>query len=290
MRAILITIACCFAFSGYSQTFGWWASTVKWDGVTPWSRYIITQPAYMGPNALPVPRISNGSIDSSFFIGSTATAHFSKGDHTQNISVYGNYCLVKNVISVDAMWVPYERFNVSHEVKEMRHVFSAYYYRKEAIGEVHLNTNIQLLNRWRKYIQLAMRVGYRFPSGSAFGAARFTDAPGYYFDLSFGKPLNPSLKWVGMLGFYAWQYEKFTIGQNDAFLFGTGLELNKNGWQAETGIAGYMGYMNEGDKPIVFRIGAEKNIRRAGLLFRFQQGLHDFKFTSIECGAKYRFL
>lgn len=289
MRAILTAIACCFFFLGNAQTFDWWARTVKWDGVSSWGSYIITQPAYMGPNSLPVPQVSNGSIDSSFFVAATGNLHFSKGDNTQNLAIYANYCLVKDVISFDASWVPYEQFSVTHEMKEQRHVFSQFYYDKHAIGEIHLNTNIQLLNRIRKHIQLALRIGYRFPSGSGFGAARFTDAPGYYFDVSFGKPLNPSLKWTGMLGFYAWQIQVEEFRQNDAFLFGTGLEWNKNKWLLKSAIAGYLGYMEKkGDKPIVFRAGLEKRFNKTSLLLRFQQGLHDFKYSSAEFGAKYR--
>jgi len=288
MRTPFTAILCCCYFFSSSQTFDWWAQNVKWDGVSSWSKYMITMPGYMGPNALPVPSITNGSIDSSFSVTVTGNLHFSKGDNTQNPVLYANYCLVKDLISFDASWVPYEHFSVSHDMKERRHVFSHFYYDRKAAGELHLNTNIQLLKRWREYIHLALRMGYRFPAGSGFGAARNTDAPGYYFDLSFGKPLNPFLKWTGMLGFYAWQIEKEEYRQNDAFLFGTGLEWMKGDWQLKGGIAGYLGYFkNLGDKPIVLRAGVEKRLNRTSLLLRFQQGLHDFAFTSTEFGAKY---
>ncbi|TAE61269.1 MAG: hypothetical protein EAZ89_00720, partial [Bacteroidetes bacterium] len=39
----------------FAQDAAWWSQTVGWDGVSHWSRYIRTSPAYMGPNALPVP-------------------------------------------------------------------------------------------------------------------------------------------------------------------------------------------------------------------------------------------
>ena len=62
-----------------AQDFPWWANLVKWDGVSPWQRYIITNPGYLGPNALPVPFIRNGSIDSINSIALTGNLHFSKG-------------------------------------------------------------------------------------------------------------------------------------------------------------------------------------------------------------------
>jgi hypothetical protein len=291
MRLLFITILCGVAFSGKSQDFGWWAQSVKWDGISHWSRYMITQPGYLGPNAMPVPRIGNGSLDSISSIAVTGNLHFSKGDNTQNITLYANYALVKNVISFDAMWVPYEHFTLSHQVKTSRHVFSQFYYDRHAIGDIILNTNFQLLNKWRKNIQLALRIGYRFPAGTGFGLARTTDGPGYNFDLSFGKPFkNSSLKWIGMLGFYSWQIVSDRHRQDDAFLFGNGLEWNSKTWRLQTYVAGYIGYLeNSGDKPVVFRATAEKKLKRSSLLLGFQQGLHDFKYSSAEIGAKYSF-
>ncbi|MBL7745695.1 MAG: hypothetical protein JNN00_19645 [Chitinophagaceae bacterium] len=291
IRAFIISILCLFSISGVAQTPEWWVQTVKWDGVTHWTRYLITQPAYLGPNALPVPRTGNGSPDSTAYIGITGNFHFSKGDNTQNLVVYANYPLVKNVISFDAMWVPYEHFTMSHVTKTERHVFYLKYYDRHAAGDIHLNTNIRLLKKWEEHIHLALRIGYRFPAGGGLGTARYTDGPGYYFDISYGKPLkNPSLKWIGMAGFYTWQMISDKHRQNDAFLFGNGLEWNKNSLRIQTYIAGYLGYLeNSGDKPIVFRTTLEKRLKRSSLLLGFQQGLHDFKYSSGEVGIKYHF-
>ncbi|NOT51465.1 MAG: hypothetical protein HOP10_09335 [Chitinophagaceae bacterium] len=276
------------SMQGESQTFQQWAQTVNWDGVSHWKRYMITQPAYMGPNALPVPQLSNGSIDSNFFIGSTINLHYSNGDNTQNATLYANYCLVKDLIAFDLSWVPYERYVMSQDIKEKRHVFSQFFYDQEAAGEVILNTNLQLLNKWRKHIHLSARLGYRFPTASGFGAARYSDGPGYYLDLSFAKPISPHFKLAGMLGFYSWQLQSDRHQQDDAFLFGAGIEWNKNRWRIQANVAGYLGYLEDsGDKPVVARFGIEKKAKRLGYLFRFQQGLHDFDYSSFETGIKY---
>ncbi|HEY6063388.1 MAG TPA: hypothetical protein VIV35_07245, partial [Chitinophagaceae bacterium] len=102
MRIWIVSFFFFGLLKGNAQTFTQWAQTVNWDGVSHWSKYMITQPAYQGPNSLPVPHISKGSIDSNFSISATGNFHFSKGDNTQNISLYGNYCLVKDIISLDA--------------------------------------------------------------------------------------------------------------------------------------------------------------------------------------------
>lgn len=291
MRLPCVVFLCFYIISSNAQTFDRWAAIVQWDGVSHWSRYMITQPAYTGPNALPVPRIGNGSVDSNFSVSATGTLHFSKGDHTQNFTLYANYCLAKGVIAIDAIWVPYEHFNMSSKVKDQRHISPYYYYDRAATGEVHLNTTIQLLNKLRKDIHLALRIGYRFPCGTGFATARYTDGPGYYFNLSFGKPiLSSSLQWIGMVGFYSWQIISDKHRQDDAFLFGSGAEWNTKTLKLQTYIAGYLGYLrNSGDKPIVFRTTLEKKIKQNSLLLGFQQGLHDFKYSSVEVGWKYQF-
>ena len=292
MRFYFLLIAIVTSNLASAQDWLWWAELVKWDGVSPWQRYIKTTPKYLGPNALPVPLINNGSIDSVNTVGISGHFHFSKGDNTQNIVLYGNYCLVKNVISFDVSYIPHEVYSMSHEVKEERHVFSHYYYDTRAHGDVHFNMNIQLLNKWRKHIHLAGRVGYRFPTSTDLGTARYIDAPGYYLDLSFGKIFkrHPSFKWIGMVGMYSWQTNLDGKRQDDAFLFGGGLEFNKNRFRVQTYAAGYLGYMeNSGDKPIVFRTAIEKRWNHIIAFFRFQEGLHDFSYSSFEIGSKYAF-
>lgn len=284
-----LLLICCHV---HAQDFTWWAKLVKWDGNTPWQRYIITNPAFMGPNALPVPFISNGSLDSINSIALTGNFHFSKGDNTQNLAVYGNYVLVKNVIAFDFYWVPYERYQMSHAIKEKRHVFSHYYYDKSAQGEIHVNTNIQLLQKFRDHIQLALRMGYRLPTSSGLGSARFTDAPGYYFDLSVAKPLYKGANWklISMIGIYVWQTNLDGRRQNDAFLFGAGLEWNPSRWRIQMYGSGYLGYMdNEGDKPILFRTLIERKGKKINSIFRFQQGLYDFQYSTVEMGLRYTF-
>ena len=292
MRFLLLSVFVLTSFIGKCQTFPWWAELVKWDGVTPWQRYIKTFPKYLGPNGLPVPLITNGSIDTANSFGFSGNFHFSDGDHTQNIVLYGNYCLVKNVISFDASYIPYEHYTMSHHIKEERHVFSHYYYDTHGHGDLYLNTNIQLLNKWRKFIQLALRIGYRYPTSSDLGTARFIDAPGYYFDLSFGIPFakHPSFKWIGMTGLYSWQTNLDGKRQDDAFLFGGGIEYNKRSFRLQAYCSGYLGYMeNKGDKPILLRTSVEQRWNHIIAFTRFQQGLHDNAFTSIELGMKYKF-
>ena len=291
MKSLLLTaVICCVFLYAPGQSYTWWENTVNWDGVTPWERYITFTPGFLGPNALPVPHITNGSIDSVNSIGISGNIYFSKEDHTQNISLYANYCLVKNKISFDVFWVPVEHFTMSHRLKGERHVFSDFYYQHYALGDVHLNTNIQLYNNEAKKMRSALRIGYRFAS-SEIGAARFTDAPGYYFDISFAKAFHamPALKWIMMAGGYFWQADNIMRHrQDDAFLFGSGLEWSKKNIRIQTCVTGYLGwYYRLRDKPILFRAGIDKTMKKNTWFFQFQQGLHNFNYSSTEMGMKF---
>lgn len=273
-----------------AQTHDEWAQTVNWDGITHWSDYIKSTAGNMGPNALPVPFISNGSIDSNTWLGATGHFHFRKGDQTQNLALYANYCLIKEVVTVDFAFVPVEHFTMSDALKKERKVFYPRYYSRYARGDVYMNGTVRIFRKWEKSIRMALRFGFRLPSSNQLEAARFTDNMGYHVDLSFGKPLSPRLKWIGMAGLYVWGMTGKSHRQDDAFLFGTGLEWEKNGWKLQGYTAGYLGYLqNSGDKPVLLRTHTEKRIKNTSLLLRLQQGIQDFKYSSVELGAKFFF-
>jgi hypothetical protein len=105
------------------------------------------------------------------------------------------------------------------------------------------------------------------------GSARYTDAPGYHFDFSFGKFLSTDKKWklAVMAGFYVWQLN--TSGQDDAVLYGGGLEYNDKSWQYRLHCRGYSGYRNNGDRPVILSSAVEKKNQSCVRISRyFQRG------------------
>jgi hypothetical protein len=279
-----------FLFSGnlHAQLFERWAEIVKWDGVSSWRNYMIYSPRFMGANALPVPTISNGTADSVNQFSVLHVFHFRHGDYTHNLKISANYCFIKERVSFDINWIPVEWFTVTDRVKEERHVYHIEYYAKKARGDIYCNVTFQLLNKWRKNFHLAFRAGYRYATSSAVAAARFTDAPGYHFDLSAAKPLQEGrFKLTAMLGLYIWQLN--IEGQDDAMLYGGGFEYNHNNWRIVTSCRGYSGYRNNGDRPLLINSSIEKRNKRLSFLLNLQQGLHDYRYTSIETGIKYHF-
>jgi hypothetical protein len=287
MRKLLLLLLVISSYNTNAQTIDAWARLVNWDGISPYQQYIIYAPKYLGPNALPIPEIGQTKIDSTNNVTVAGVLHFSKGDHTQNPSLSANYCLLKNLVSFDINWIPIEWYNLSEEIKQERHVHPWFYDNKSIKGDMILNMNIQVLKKWEQYVHLAFRIGYRFPT-SVVGAARFTDAPGYYFDISGSRQLrNPNFKLLAMAGFYAWQVEK--AKQDDAMLFGLALQYQKNNCSFSFGSRGYLGYIRNGDHPILVYSSLEKKFGSMALEASLQKGIQDYPYSSIEVGAKYFF-
>ena len=93
-----------------------------------------------------------------------------------------------------------------------------------------------------------------------------------------------------MAGLYVWQTNLDGRRQNDAFLFGGGIEYSPSKLRIQVYGTGYLGYMNNtGDKPVLLRAAFEQRGKRINGVFKFQQGIHDFDYTSIEAGLKYGF-
>ena len=271
-----------------AQGHDWWANNVGWDGDSHWSTYIISSAAFMGPNALPIPRFEDGVIADQHFIDITSNAHFTPGDYTYNLKFTGGYTLVQNLIAFEVSWVPVEYFNMSHEKKTERQTFHVFYNNKFAVGDLYLHTNIQLT---RKKWDTRLRLGYKYATSSMQGMARFTDAPGYYFDLNAGKDLlkrrDRRLRLMIMAGMYVWQTNSDVRFQNDAILFGLGGRYLAGPFSLEMHIRGYSGYLNNGDRPIVWKTEFSHRINNVSWKVGYQLGLHDFSYQSLEFGGRY---
>ena len=280
-------------FTASTQDHYWWANNVGWDGQRFWGDYIIRSTRLLGPNALPIPRLGNGRVPNERSFALSGNSHFTPGDATQNLALYGTYNLVPDVISFELYWVPIEYFTLSHAIKTERKTFHIFYNEHLASGDIYLHTLIQLLKAETHPLDLALRIGYRFPSSTMLGMARYTDAPGYYLDLSFGKKLidgNLDLSVQGMGGIFVWQINQNRQNQNDAALFGLGLNLEGKNWALSPAFRGYSGYLNNGDRPMALSLSGQFDLNPRWQLFgTLQTGLGDLLYDSFELGSKFRF-
>lgn len=272
-----------------AQDHKWWAENVGWDGETHWSHYIISSPRFLGPNALPVPALDDGRIHNEHFLRATVQTHVMKGDFTLNPHLQLTYALVPDLISFDLFMTPVEYFRMSHTIRTERRTFHVFYGNQVAIGDLYLHTNIQLTRRkW----DTRLRLGYKYATSGMQGLARFTDTPGYYFDLSAGRDLyrepERSLRLMIMAGLYVWQTNSDVRFQNDAILFGLGGRYQSGRWILDSHVRGYSGYLNNGDRPIVWRTELTYERERIRWLFAYQKGLHDYAYHTLEIGMIYK--
>ena len=289
MKYTFLTILSLLFATGSLQSQSWWNETHNWDGFTHWSKYLEVSPGYFGPNALPVPDVRDGLLSNRYRFDLAAEYHHSPGDKTQNLFTQLYIPLAKDKVGFNISLVPIERFSFDMETRDLRAA------RDEdgmgyAGGDFYVSTFIQLLKDHSKLSDLLLTVNLKTASGTNLEAVRFTDTPGYFFDLSFGKQIN-KLRFYGMMGFYVWQTYEDLSPQNDAFLFGAGIryQLSKLNFDAQMG--GYLGYKQNRDKPIVSRIEITTNLEGSMNYFlRLQHGLQDFDYSTLRLGMSWHFI
>lgn len=90
-----------------------------------------------------------------------------------------------------------------------------------------------------------------------------------------------------MAGFMAYQTYDLMHNQNDAFLYGLGAEANFGKLSVKNDLAGYIGYLDIGDKPMVYRLELELAQKYFHWLLRYQYGIIDFPYQSIGLGFRW---
>ena len=269
------------------EDYTWWNTTHAWNGITPWPDYMKFTAGYMGPNALPVPSVEQGSIDSLIRLQITPRTHWSQGDYTQDLYLRYHHPFADGRIAVGVDWMAYEHYRMDTITRDERasrdrdgEGFST--------GDVNVNTLIQIVpekpGRWG----LLLRVNLRTASGNNLKAARHTDAPGYAFDLSTGKWFTVGTRAVkrvrpyAMAGFLAYQTNRSDYYQNDCFLYGAGVAIDQGACVLALEAAGYAGYLRQKDSPFLLR--ASLGTQRGKIIdhrIAFQRGIHDWAYTSI---------
>lgn len=286
-----------FPLSIFSQTsYDWWNELHNWDGVTHWTRYITISPKFMGPNALPVPEMYKGVISNELSFEVRGDTHWGIGDKTQNI--YGRLYvpLAKDRVGVELFYIPLEWYALTNQTRDLRKA------RQQdaqglAAGDVYFGTTIQAIREKNKHNLPSLVFGLfgKTASGTHLYNARYTDAPGYYFDAHIGQKIQLAqksesfMRIYSMLGFYVWQTYSGTFLQNDAFSFGAGMSFHFGKIEISNDFAGYIGYIENGDQPMVYRFVCKYNLKNLTYQFRYQWGLQDYDYQTIGISAIYRF-
>ena len=275
---------------GQAVDYTWWNKHVQWDGFTHWSHYLTMSAGRMGPNALPVPQLRYGSVDSVWVLTAGTHAWGGSGDQTLNGILKLNIPVVPQRVTMELNWVPIEAFRMDTLVRNERNtrVLSG---RGTAVGDVHLHIGISLVRQGTRWPDINLGIQLKTASGNALEQARYTDTPGYSFDLTAGKSweLNPenTLRIYGLLGFYVWQTHDEQHPQDDAFSYGLGISLEGKRYRIEWEGSGYVGYLKNGDRPLVVRAAGILKGKRWQPGLSAQYGLHDFPYQGLGIFTRY---
>jgi hypothetical protein len=288
---LAILLGCRFSSLG-AQDYEWWNRKHQWDGATPWNQYLIPAPAFMGPNALPVPEVRRGNIPGKGFAEFGLDGYLGRGDRTLNALVRFMTPLFSSRAALSVSYIPVEYYRTDTLTRDLRRS-REYDGEGYSMGDIYVSTLIHLVRAGRFVPDILLGINLKTASGTNFHAARHTDSPGYYFDVSAGRSFIPE-KWREasarlyiMAGFYVYQTSLINHMQNDAFLFGAGMDLRLGSWKLEQQIGGYNGYLDNGDSPLVYRFGIQWDTGRGThLRMRIQQGLVDFPYTSLRLSTQ----
>ena len=291
MKRVVLLVLCILPLLTFAEEdWMWWNIKHGWQlGMPGWRMMIRMTPGYLGPNALPVPEIKKGIVIPGSNLEFSFDTHFKKGDPTQDI--FGKYyrSFADNKIAIEIYGVLLEHYAMSDSVRDER-IARDKDGKGIAFGDLYFSTMIQLVKN-RKFPDTMLRMTGRTASGNHLDAARYSDMPGYFFDLSFSRNhtcKNEQITYrpYATLGFYSWQTNDELNLQNDALLYGAGIEYKWNVWSLSNTIGGYFGYKNDRDRPVVFTLDLVRKLKRNSFRFQYLYGIshwtyQTFKFSYI---------
>jgi hypothetical protein len=273
--------------------YGWWVEKHNWDGYTHWTKYMRLSPAFMGPNALPVPGHTAASIAERPSATFGISGYYSEGDKTLSNNLRLSFPIMQRV-QIDIYGTSLEYFQndtLTRDQRVVRYTNSKGY----AWGDVYFSTNVLLWQQKERIPAVSFRFAFKTASGGSLDYARFTDAPAYHIDLtaarafSFAKSKR-KIRVFAMAGFYAWQTYDPLHPQNDAFLYGVGGKINLlKHLECEADWSGYYGYLNNGDRPMLVRFKLILPFRNIQLHVSQTIGLNDYPYYGLDSGILFSF-
>lgn len=266
------------------EDWSWWNDQHGWEpGMPGWRNWLIISPGYLGPNALPVPEVKRGLMENKTEIEITASNHFHSGDPTQDLSGRAFIPFAKGKIAIEMYGVLFEHYAYTEEIRNER-ISRDRDGKGTAIGDLYFTTLIQLVKD-RKFPNTLFRMALKTASGTNLEAARYADAPGYFFDFSVSEDIGAEENFLfrpfGMIGFYSWQTNDELRLQNDALLYGLGADAVKNNWRFTASWSGYHGYKNNGDRPMQLNFDLRKDYDKTAIRFQYRHGLKDWLYKTV---------
>lgn len=252
-------------------------------------------PAYFGPNAFPVPEIPEARIPGG--ITAELAGEFALGQGQAQDLTYGPSFKLTLPLWTDraalTVWMPIvEWWRYDAQTAAMRRLQPQYLGGGSGhdSGDVYVSTDLHLLKADGRLPDIMVRAVLKTASGNHYGEARYYDAPGYFFDATVAKSLYfngfiKEFRAAASSGFLCWQTDNGR--QNDAVQAGISAMADGGRFRFEAQAAGYLGWENDGDRPITVRARLDYHTGTLSPFFSVAYGLHDYPFVHFRLGVKY---
>ncbi|GHT13672.1 hypothetical protein AGMMS4956_10220 [Bacteroidia bacterium] len=245
-------------------------------------------PAHFGPNANPVPVFADATIPAYTSLTLTADHFFGYGDRTLNGHLTIEVPFVAERVSLK-VWTPFaEAFEVSQNVYNQRDMQNGSRSGMLPIGDIYVQTRMSILREKQYLPAIVLNATLKTAAVDNNLHRRYFDTPGYYFDVEIGKSFHfnsliiNELRLVADLGFICWE----TIGrQDDAPMYGGSVVLGNKWLSIANTLAGYAGWMGNGDTPLVYTTQWVWKGSRISYLVEYQYGIKDFPYHHIAAGV-----
>jgi len=299
-KGILFFLFLTLAFGTKAQDLTWWDELHNYPDAAGINRirYQNISPGFMGPNALRLVPLINGKIDNEFWFLAAGDIHRGSGDKTENVYLEVNIPLAKNRVLIYVNSIPYEHYEVTSEVRDLRRMvnFSG---EGSTTGDVQVGTVFRVFVEDSVGFNMTTRIHLKTTTGADLENARYSNHGMYVFDTQFSKTLmkkeDRSFLIKAMVGFMTWQTNKnrLTNGsrflQNDAPVLGLGFEYQLRALSLATDLSGYYGYIGNRDTPFFSRTQVQYRLGDFGLMSEINIGFQSWAWNTARFGVRYFF-
>ena len=256
-------------------------------------------PAFFGPNAFPVPDMSDGRTSEAFklelygdaFFGTLPSEGSVKEDFAADVFARVTIPLFTPRVNL-TLWMPIqEYYSTGPEVNAYRRIQHDGYMTGWVPGDIYVSTDIMVLMQEKHQIDAVVRAVLKSASGYCYHYARNYDGPGYFFDATFGRsfPVGSGktvFRTALSGGFLCWQTDNGR--QNDAVMYGVFASVKSGRFALGAEYSGYVGWEQCGDRPMTLKTSASWNIGDLSLKLQHQVGFVDWPFHQVRLGVEYR--
>ena len=257
-------------------------------------------PAYFGPNAFPIPDMSDGSLISDLKLELYGDGFICRmtseptDDVTLDLFAKATIPLFSDRVNL-VIWMPViEWFHSCPPVNHIRRIPDPESHITGIdSGDAYVSTDILLIDENKRGMGVVLRAALKSASGNSYSTARVYDAPGYFFDIAAGRNIHTSkhattiLRLALSTGFLCWQTGNGR--QNDAVMYGISSSVKSGRFTGRIDFGGYVGWECMGDHPISVKTKLSWKIKDFSIDIMHQAGSQHWPFHQLRIGTTWSY-